>query len=69
MLAILEAAIAFEPIAMKLITAGIDVTGVVSQLRAGVAANAAPDDPTWQAADAAVKRMVARALDPATDNS
>lgn len=68
MLAIVEAAIAFEPIAMKLITAGIDVTGVVSQIRSSLAANAAPNDALWQAADAAVKGLEARALDPETDN-
>lgn len=68
MLAIVEAALSFEPVAMKLIAAGISVAGVVSQIRSSLDANAAPDDPQWQAADIAVKRLMARALDPATDS-
>lgn len=68
MLEIAEAAIEFAPIGMKLIAAGINIGGVVSQIRTSLDANAAPDDPTWQAADAAVKGLVARALDPATDS-
>lgn len=68
MLAIATLALEFAPIAMKLIEAGINVSGVVGQIRTSLDANAAPDDPTWRLADAAVKGLVARALDPATDN-
>lgn len=68
MLAIATAAIEFAPIAIKLIDAGINVAGIVSQIRSSLDANAAPDDPTWQAADTAVKGLMARALDPATDS-
>lgn len=68
MLAIVEAALAFEPVAEKLITAGINVAGIVSQIRASLDANAAPDDASWQQADAAVNALMVRALDPATDD-
>lgn len=68
MLAIVEAALAFTPVAEKLITAGIGIAGVVSQIRAGLDANAAPDNTQWQAADAAVNALMVRALDPATDS-
>lgn len=68
MLAIAEAAIEFAPVAIKLFNAGISVAGIVGQIRTSLDATAAPDDPTWQAADAAIKSLMARALDPATDS-
>lgn len=57
--------IAFAPTAIQ---AGLDFWGVVRQSQAMLAEVAAPGNPEWDAADAGVKALIARAMDPATDD-
>ncbi|HTE35722.1 MAG TPA: hypothetical protein VK630_04185 [Reyranella sp.] len=68
MLSIVSIALAFVPVAERAIAAGINIAELWARIREGLDAEAAPDDPQWAEADAAVNALMARALDPATDN-
>ncbi len=49
----------------QLVQAGISIAGIVSKVEDVLAANAAPDDATWQALDQQVKDLQAQlAQDP-----
>lgn len=68
MLGIIGIALEFAQLAPRVMDAGISVAGLWTKIRAGLDSSAAPGDPQWVEADAAVNALMARALDPATDS-
>lgn len=68
MLGIVGIALEFASLAPKIIDAGVNVASLWTKIRAGLDEVAAPGDPQWAEADAAVNALMARALDPATDS-
>ena len=46
--------------APQIASAGISIAGIISKAQAVLAANAAPDDPTWAALDQQVKDLQAQ---------
>lgn len=67
MLNIVEIALEFAAVAPRIMDAGVNIAALATKIRAGLDASAAPDDAQWAEADAAVKALMARAMDPATD--
>lgn len=68
MLAIVGIALEFAQLAPRILDAGISISGLWTKIRAGLDSEAAPSDSQWAEADAAVNALMARALDPATDD-
>jgi len=68
MLGAVAVALEFAGLAPRIIEAGISVAGLWTKIRASLDEVAAPGDPQWAEADAAVNALMARALDPATDS-
>lgn len=65
---VVAVAIEFAKLAPTLIDAGISIWSLWQKIRAALDAHAAPTDAQWQEADTAINALMARAMDPATDN-
>ncbi len=58
----------FVALAPKAIELGLSIWNLGKQVQANLQSNAAPDNPAWVQADKDVADLMARALDPATDD-